>query len=932
MDRLNRRTLELILLALAAAPVVVLFCMLAAVQGEALGAAAWVVPTGLILAFVGAHLAVRKWAPAADPAILPIVLLLSGIGIVFVTRLAPAAATKQVLWLALGILCLVAILIFVRRAENLTAYKYTFGLAAVLLLLSPLLPYIGTEINGSRIWLTLGPLSFQPGEVAKICLIIFLAGYLAQNRTTLSVFTARIGRLRIPDFGTLLPLLLMWGLALIIVIFEKDLGSALMFFCVFLVMLYVASGRKTYLVIAGILAAAAAVFLYTCFSHVQVRVATWLNPFADPLDTGYQLCQSFYSLADGGMVGTGIGRGLCDLIPVVESDFIFAAIAEETGLLGAAGVLMLYVAFAVRGFVTAGRARTDVAALMSVGLTTVIALQAFIIVGGVTRLVPLTGITLPFISQGGSSLVANFIAVGLLLVCGNDSTGLGEEMANANTHAAGTMPGVHTAHEFSADNPLGRVALGRRLTNTLIVFCALFAILIGNLTFQMIIRADAIHAMPYNNHTVLAAQRIRRGDIVTSDGVVLASSERSADGTYTRTYPAGDLAAHVVGYYSLRYGTAGLENAFDPYLTGRSGYSTWSEAFSTLAGSGEDGYTLTLTLDSRVQEAAAAALGEYKGACVVMTADGAILGMVSAPSFDPTDVASILDDPDSAVGSPLFNRAIQAVYAPGSTFKLVTLTAALETGVATEDTEYEAPATLEIGGADIVNWNREDYGTVTLARATELSANTVYAQVGAAMGPRTLVAAADAFGFDADVPFDLHVSTSLMPDPNEMTLWETAWAAAGEPVGSHPSPAGPQVTVLEMALVGSAFVNGGAIPAPYLVSAISDTQGNLLFEAAPSIWRQATTAETAARVKAVMEGVVAHGTAWPADIPGATVGGKTGTAEKNADTSDGWFVGFAEVDGHAVIVAIVLEDSGSGVAAGRAHDVFLAALSAQGLR
>ncbi|MBR3258686.1 MAG: FtsW/RodA/SpoVE family cell cycle protein, partial [Eggerthellaceae bacterium] len=695
--------------------------------------------------------------------------------------------------------------------------------------------------------------------------------------------------------------------------------------------------RKAYLIIAGILALAAAIFLYTCFSHVQIRVATWLDPFADPLDTGYQLCQTAYSLADGGMLGAGIGQGLCDLIPVVESDFIFAAIAEETGLLGAAGVLMLYVAFGVRGFVTAARARTDVAALMSAGLTTVVVLQAFIIVGGVTRLVPLTGITLPFISQGGSSLVANFIAVGLLLVCGNDASGLGEEMANASESArttgasAYTAAGAHTAAAATAaapDNPLGRIALGRRLTNTLIVFCALFALLMGNLTYRMIIQADAIHAMPYNNHTVLAAQRIRRGDITTSDGVVLASSTRSADGTYTRTYPAGDLAAHVVGYYSLRYGTAGLENALDPYLTGSSGYSTWSEAISTLAGSGRDGYSLTLTLDSRVQQAATAALSGYKGACVVMTPEGAMLAMVSTPTFNPDDVAAILDDPAAYPDSPLFNRAIQAVYAPGSTFKLVTLAAALEAGVASEDTEFDAPATIEIGGADIVNWNKEEYGTITLARATELSANTVYGQLGALMGPRTLVAGATSFGFGTDTPFELPVSTSLMPDPSEMTLWETAWAAAGEPVGSHPSPAGPQTTVLEIALIGCAFVNEGVIPAPYLVASITDSDGNIIDEATPATLRRATSAETAARVKAVMEGVVARGTAWPAAIPGAVVGAKTGTAEKNAETSDGWFVGFAQMDGRTVVVAIVLEDSGSGVAAGRAHDVFLAALDA----
>ena len=927
MDRLGRRNLELILLALAAAPVLVLFALLAAVRGADLGISAWLVPAGLIISFGLAHLAVRKWAPAADPALLPLTLVLSGIGIVFVTRLAPAAAPKQVAWLALGLAGMVAVLIFVRRAERLTAYKYTFGLAAVLLVLSPLLPYVGTEINGSRIWLTLGPLSFQPVEFAKVALVIFLAGYLAANRDTLSVFTGRIGRLRVPDFGTLLPMLAMWGLTLLVVIFEKDLGSALLFFCLFVTMLYVATGRKTYLIIAGLLAAAAAVFLYTCFSHVQLRVATWLDPFDDPLGGGYQLCQTLYSLADGGLVGAGIGQGLCDLIPVVESDFIFAAIAEETGLLGAAGVLLLYVTFGVRGFLTAARARTDVASLMSTGLTAMVLLQAFIIVGGVTRLIPLTGITLPFISQGGSSLVANFIGVGLLLVCGNDGTGLGEELADGGAR-------VGDVSRFDAPdtgaNPLGRVALGRRLTNTLTVFCALFAILIANLSWIMVVQADEIHAKPYNNHTLLKEQRIPRGSIITADGVVLAESVRQEDGTYVRVYPQGELAAHVVGYCSLRFGTAGLEAAQNDALAGRTGAGTWYQAVSTIAGGGEPGDTLTLTIDSRIQAAAQAALGEYAGACVVLRPDGAVLAMASGPTFDPNAIADILDVEGGATGTQLFNRAIMAAYAPGSTFKLVTLATALETGTFTEDSEFDAPATLEIGGADIVNYEREDYGTITLARATELSANTVYGQVGAALGPRTLVAGADAFWFDHELPFELDTAVSLMPDPTEMTLWETAWAAAGEPVGSHPSPAGPQATVLEVALMGAAFVNAGAVPAPYLVAKVTDAEGTVLSETIPHDLIQAVSPATAARVKAVMEGVVANGTGWPADVPGAVVGGKTGTAEKNGPTSDGWFVGFAEFDGQCVVVAIVLEDSGSGVAAGRAHDVFLAAMAALG--
>ncbi len=570
MTRLKPRTLELILLCLAAIPVGVLFAMLAAAEGDSLGTAAWAVPLGLLLGFGAAHIAERKWAPAADPALLPITFLLSGIGIVFVTRLAPDLATKQVLWLFLGIACLLAILIFVKRAEQLTRYKYTFGIIAVVLLLSPLLPYIGTEINGSRIWLSLGSLSFQPGEFAKIALIIFLAGYLAQNRTTLSVLAGRFGRLRVPDISTLLPLLIMWGISLVIVIFERDLGSALMFFAIFVIMLYVASGRKMYVVISLGLAAVAAVFLYLCFSHVQVRVSTWLDPFSDPLDTGYQLCQALYSIADGGLIGTGIGQGNCDYIPVVESDYIFAAIAEETGLLGAAGVILLYVAFGIRGFLTASRARSDVSAMLSTGLTAVVVVQAFLIIGGVTDLIPLTGITLPFISQGGSSLVANFIGVGLLLVCGNDSAGTGEEIANAHD---------------SDQGPLGRVALGRRLTNTLIVIGVLYAVLLVNLTLIMTVRAESIQEQTYNNHTLLNEQSVQRGDIVTSDGVVLATSEYDEEsGTYTRVYPEDTLASHVVGYYSTVYGTSGIEDAFDSYLSGSKGYGSWAQVIAEAAG------------------------------------------------------------------------------------------------------------------------------------------------------------------------------------------------------------------------------------------------------------------------------------------------------------------------------------------------------------
>ncbi len=422
---MTRRNVELVLLLVAAPVVALLFAMIAINQGQSLDMTTLGVPAAIFVAFVIAHLAVRKFAANADPALLPLSFALSGIGIAFVTSLAPNLAVGQVMWLFVGVACMVLVLVFVRNLDKVANYKYTLMIVGFLLLLSPLVPGLGQEIYGSRIWLHIGSYSFQPGEIAKIVIVLFLAGYLAQNREMLSVFTWRVGPFRLPDIRTLLPLLLMWGIALVIVVFEKDLGSALVFFFVFLVMLYVATGKKFYLVIGLGLIAIGGIGAFMAFGHVQVRVNTWLDPFADAQNTGYQLTQAIYSIADGDLFGVGIGRGLADQIPVVESDFIFAAIAEEIGLLGAAGVLLLFLCFAVRGFVTAARAKSDVSSFVAVGLTSMIVLQAFIIVGGVTRLIPLTGLTLPFISQGGSSLLASFIIVGFLLRCGDEGTGVG---------------------------------------------------------------------------------------------------------------------------------------------------------------------------------------------------------------------------------------------------------------------------------------------------------------------------------------------------------------------------------------------------------------------------------------------------------------------------------------------------------------------------
>lgn len=920
---MTRRNIELVLLCVAAPLVVLLFAMIALNQGQALNMNTLGVPLCIFAAFVIAHLAARKLAPGADPALLPIAFALSGIGIAFVTRLAPDSAVNQVMWLFVGVAAMVLVLVVVRNLDKIVNYKYTFMIIGFLLLLSPLLPGIGWggEDTGSQIWLRIGSFSFQPGEIAKIVIVLFLAGYLAQNREMLSVFTWRVGPFRLPDIRTLLPLLLMWGVAMLIVVFEKDLGSALVFFFVFLLMLYVATGKKFYLVIGLGLIALGGIGAYMAFGHVQVRVDTWLDPFADAQNTGYQLTQAIYSIADGDLFGVGLGRGLADQIPVVESDFIFAAIAEEIGLLGAAGVLLLFLCFAIRGFVTAARAKSDVSSFVAVGLTSIIVLQAFIIVGGITRLIPLTGITLPFISQGGSSLLASFIIVGFLMRCGDEGTGVGKEVASAtgSLHATGV---------------LGRISLGKRLTNSMLLCSALFVLLVGNLTLIMVVQADYYQNMPGNNHTLAKEARSERGTISTYDGIVLAQSVINDEGTYDRVYPAGDLASHVVGYASTRFGTSGIEAAYNDTLKGQENFASWTDVLNSLAGVGTAGNDVTLTINSKIQQAAQDAIAGQKGACVVMDPDtGAVLAMASAPTYNAADIEALLKQAgssESSGDSTLLNRAVHALYAPGSTFKIVTLATALEDDVAKEDTVFSAPGTMKIGNADVSNFNKADYGNLTLAQATELSSNTVFGQLGVEMGPERLVEGAEKFGFNVDIDFPLVMYTSLMPVPAEMTEWETAWAAAGEPVGNHESPAGPQATVLEMAMVGSAIANDGTIMQPYLVDGIYNANGERSFTAQPSKLMQAVSKTTAGRVRDVLVGVVNNGTGTAAAIDGVQVAGKTGTAEKK-DSNDSWFVGMAPADDPRVVVAIIIEDGDEGIGAAKAQNVLKTALQVQGL-
>lgn len=387
--------------------------------------------TWLAVLIVIAHIVVRIKAPYADPVLLPVVAALNGLGLAVIKRLGMAnpnlsSPSTQLMWMTIGVLLFCATLFVVRDHRLLQRFTYTFGLAAIVLLIMPLLPGIGMNKNGARIWIHVGSMSFQPGEVAKVLLVLTFAGYLTMHKDALALAGRRFLFIDLPRGRDLFPILMMWLVGIGILVLQKDLGSAVLFFGLFTVMVYVATERPGWLAVAGLLALLAGVAVWlvissgaTFLDHVQTRVDTWLHPMeyfgAQSGPNSDQLVNGQFGMAWGGMLGRGFGEGMPYLTPLADSDFIIASIGEELGLTGVMAVLLMYVLIVERAMRTALISRDPYGKLIAVGLGSAIALQVFVVVGGVTRLIPLTGLTTPFLAAGGSSLVANWVIIALLM-------------------------------------------------------------------------------------------------------------------------------------------------------------------------------------------------------------------------------------------------------------------------------------------------------------------------------------------------------------------------------------------------------------------------------------------------------------------------------------------------------------------------------------
>ncbi len=376
---------------------------------------------GLCLAV---HIILRFRLPNADPYLFPLFAVLASFGLVMIYRIDETLAREQAQWFVVGLAFFAATIIFLRDYRKLERYRYLIAIASILLLLAPRLPGIGGQVNGAYLAVDVGPLAFQPAEFAKIGIVIFLASYLRDTRQVLVQGSRRILGITIPPLKQFGPLLVVWGMAMLMLIVIRDLGSSLMFFGAFLALLYVATNRASFVVVGLGMFSLGAWFFSSNLAYVQDRIDIWRDPFARGVidNEGYQIAQSLFAQADGGVLGVGFGQSLLALpgggtiIPAPDTDLIYAVIVNELGLVGACAVLFVYLLISERGFRIATLARDSFSTLLAAGLTAVFALQVFVIVGGVTKVIPLTGVTLPFISYGGSSIVANFVLLALLLL------------------------------------------------------------------------------------------------------------------------------------------------------------------------------------------------------------------------------------------------------------------------------------------------------------------------------------------------------------------------------------------------------------------------------------------------------------------------------------------------------------------------------------
>ncbi|MEX2446686.1 MAG: FtsW/RodA/SpoVE family cell cycle protein [Dehalococcoidia bacterium] len=804
-----------------------------------------------------------------DPLLLSPVWVLCALGLIVVARVQPALLAAQMLWITLGWSAFIAIVGFPPLLSWLRRFRYAWLSLGILLAMATLA--FGEDVTGqgTRLWLRIGPVTLQPAEVLRVVLIAFLASALAEGGVAMARTWQRTRGFTLPPAAYAVPMLGMLGLSLLVVVAQRDFGPAVLFVAAFLGMLYIATGRRDLVALALALFALGGFAAYSVSAHIHGRVGAWLDPWSDPRGDGYQSLQAVGSFVFGGVTGRGPGYGFPGVVPAAHTDYPLAVIAEEWGLIGTLAMVLLYGLFVSRGLSRAQFAETRFQQLLGAGLALSIGVQVLVVSAGVIRLLPLTGITSPFVSYGGSSMLMSWAMVALLSRIG------------AAPRAA---PGVRASAVVPRTQHVGYALL------------AGFVVVAAGLGYWHVARAD-LTADPRvaGERLNLEAARVERGRLLDRHGEVLTETVIEADGP-RRVY-FEPSAVHLLGFESPRFGAAGAEAVAGDVLMGRRDPSP-DDTLRDLLHEARSGSDVHLTLDAGLQRVAADAMAGALGAAVAVDPrTGDILAAVSNPTFDPNFGEEEWDRLRQDSDSPLLNRATQGLYTPGSTYKTVTLAAAIEAGLLTLDDPAECPPEIFIDGARITNAN-EPPGrqTETVADAYAFSCNTFFAALGEELGADRLREMSEALGLTEEVPFPLETSAGRMSTDEGFLNTGAGLAASAFGQGQL------QFSPLHLALATASIANGGVVPEP-----------RLFLDEDPSDWRRAMSPETARQMTQAMVRGVADGWGSTAAIDGVDVAGKTGSAEvAEGESSDALFIAFAPADDPTIAVAVVKERAGPG--------------------
>jgi cell division protein FtsW (lipid II flippase)/cell division protein FtsI/penicillin-binding protein 2 len=825
---------------------------------HAFAAPAWpiLVPAVWAAAALTLHRQLSRSHPNRDPFLLPVGLLLSGWGTLLILRLSPTYGLRQLAWLAIGALLTAAVLRLPGDLRWLRRYRYVWLAGGLSLTALTLL--LGTNPAGGeeRLWLGCCGFYVQPSEPLRLLLLAYLASFLADR---LAFGWAR----RQPGLvAALVPLFLVWGLSTAVLLVQRDLGTGTLFLSLLAVMLYLTTDRWQVLVVAFILAACGAAAGYALFDVVRVRVLAWLNPWADPMGSSYQVIQGLIAYASGGLFGRGPGIGAPGLVPIAVSDYIFAAVGEEWGLAGGLALIALYAVLVQRGLRAAARNADPFRALLAGGIAAALGVQAMMILGGVLRVLPVTGITLPFLSYGGSSLLTSLIGLGLLLVV-----------------SEGDKPSRFV-------RPAGVVQAG------MLVGWAALALAVG---WWTIVRAPVLTARTDNPRRSLAERVNPRGPIVDRQGTLLAETV-GPQGDYRRSYPLGSAAAAVVGYDSARFAQAGLERSRDNTLRGEEGHdalTTWWQHLTQ--GTPPRGLGIRITLDASLQAGVAEALSPYRGAAVLLDAStGDVLAMASSPGFDPNRLDEDWDDLTASPDAPLLNRVTQGRYQPGMVLAPLLLAQAIDAAQVSMDEAIEALSTpVQVDGQTIgcaIPPATEDplLASPDYVAALRYGCPAPLAVLGPRLGVETFEQMVVTFGLRSVALTELDAEGAAKADLQPE--WQSM---ASEAIGQGALDVSP----LEVARAFAALRSGGMLPGLRLVEAAETPDGGWVTEGEARAASQTVTRSAAADV---LQALARDGGAFSAMAASAA----TGTGGKRLS----WFAGASAENQAGVVVVIVLEN------------------------